>query len=241
LVEQGILSYDDLSVMEISDLVNTIEGLTEEQTMEIVARAETLAEEQAEELPRRKGARPVTPALSEASSEAGTGTNEAGDYRGGRTARPTLDDLFGNDQDDASLARDDDETALPSAETETTDDDGLAADDAHSEDEAREEVEVDSDELDLTASVKSDEIRDLILAAEESGTDEVGHEVTAAPSDEDQDETARIVTEAVEAGASPQEIEVNEAGGGRNYPPLPPKEPFSTDQVEGRDAEMNQP
>ena len=36
LVEQGILSYDDLSVMEISDLVNTIEGLTEEQAMEIV-------------------------------------------------------------------------------------------------------------------------------------------------------------------------------------------------------------
>ena len=57
LVEQGILSYDDLSVMEITDLVNTIEGLTEEQAVEIVARAETLAEEQTEELPRRKGAR----------------------------------------------------------------------------------------------------------------------------------------------------------------------------------------
>lgn len=57
LVEQGILSYDDLSVMEISDLVNTIEGLTEEQAVGIVSRAETLAEEQTEELPRRKGAR----------------------------------------------------------------------------------------------------------------------------------------------------------------------------------------
>ena len=56
LVEQGILSYDDLSVMEITDLVNTIEGLTEEQAVEIVARAEILAEEQTEELPRRKGA-----------------------------------------------------------------------------------------------------------------------------------------------------------------------------------------
>ena len=55
LVEQGILSYDDLSVMEIADLVNTIEGLTEEQAVEIVTRAETLAEEQTEELPRRKG------------------------------------------------------------------------------------------------------------------------------------------------------------------------------------------
>ena len=58
LVEQGILSYDDLSVMEISDLVNTIEGLTEEQAIEIVGQAETLAEEQAEDLPRRKGAAP---------------------------------------------------------------------------------------------------------------------------------------------------------------------------------------
>src|SRR5205823_3872895 len=57
LVEQGILSYDDLSVMEIADLVNTIEGLTEEQAMEIVARAEILAEVQTEELPRRKGSR----------------------------------------------------------------------------------------------------------------------------------------------------------------------------------------
>src|SRR3954466_5063676 len=64
LVEQGILSYDDLSVMEISDLMNTIEGLSEEQTMEIVSQAETLAEEQAEELPRRKGARPVAPAVN---------------------------------------------------------------------------------------------------------------------------------------------------------------------------------
>ncbi len=53
LVEQGILSYDDLSVMEIADLVNTIEGLSEEQAIEIVARAETLAEE----LTRRDGVR----------------------------------------------------------------------------------------------------------------------------------------------------------------------------------------
>src|SRR5262245_54184416 len=59
LVEQGILSYDDLSVMEITDLVNTIEGLSEEQANDIVARAEVLAEEQTEETPRRKGARSV--------------------------------------------------------------------------------------------------------------------------------------------------------------------------------------
>src|SRR4051812_1703473 len=75
LVEQGILSYDDLSVMEIDDLVNTIEGLTEEQTVEIVARAETLSEEQAEELPRRKGARPAVSAILTADA----GGESAGD------------------------------------------------------------------------------------------------------------------------------------------------------------------
>src|SRR4051812_18693613 len=57
LVEQGILSFDDLSVMEITDLVNTIDGLTEELAVEIVGSAETLAEEQTDEMPRRKGAR----------------------------------------------------------------------------------------------------------------------------------------------------------------------------------------
>ena len=55
LVEQGILSYDDLSVMEIPVLVSTIEGLTEETAEEFVARAETLAEEQAEDLPAPQG------------------------------------------------------------------------------------------------------------------------------------------------------------------------------------------
>ena len=79
LVEQGILSYDDLSVMEISDLVNTIEGLTEEQAIEIVAKAEVLAEAQTEELPRRKGARasasepaPAVETLEEGESETDT-------------------------------------------------------------------------------------------------------------------------------------------------------------------------
>src|SRR5260370_2875310 len=65
LVEQGILTYDDLSVMEITHLVNTLEGLTEEQTIEIGARAERLAEERAQARPPPKGGRaggpPPTP------------------------------------------------------------------------------------------------------------------------------------------------------------------------------------
>src|SRR3954452_15251938 len=87
LVEQGILSFDDLSVMEIDDLVNTIEGLSEEQAMDVVARAEVLAEEQAEEMPRRKGARTPAPALVEGGEAAAEGDGGAG-----RGARPTLDD-----------------------------------------------------------------------------------------------------------------------------------------------------
>src|SRR5205823_14497815 len=83
LVEQGILSFDDLSVMEIDDLVNTIEGLSEEQATEVVARAEVLAEEQSEELPRRKGARAAAAPAADG-SEADKGP------------RPTLDELFGD-------------------------------------------------------------------------------------------------------------------------------------------------
>ena len=107
LVEQGILSYDDLSVMEISDLVNTIEGLTEEQTIEIVARAEQFAEEQADDMPRRKGARtgPSTaesssnePESSEGDEIAATSHAEA-EATGseGAEEKPTLDELFGSD------------------------------------------------------------------------------------------------------------------------------------------------
>ena len=82
LVEQGILSYDDLSVMEIADLVNTIEGLTEEQATEIVAQAETLAEEQTEELPRRKGARIASSRRSSPPAEPRRGRADGGRGRG---------------------------------------------------------------------------------------------------------------------------------------------------------------
>jgi N utilization substance protein A len=221
LVEQGILSYDDLSVMEIDDLVNTIEGLTVEQTMEIVARAETLAEEQADEMPRRKGARTPSPApVVSSGEEAGAGAATA-DAGAGRSARPTLDDLFGETEDAAGGGE------------SGGDRDG---DDAPEDDQAPGS----GDESGLTASAESDEIRDLALASEGT-TVPVGHEITSAPSDADQDETARIVTEAVEEGESPEETEADEAGAEGNVPPTPTQEPFSTDDVEGRDSDMHQP
>jgi N utilization substance protein A len=219
LVEQGILSYDDLSVMEIADLVNTIDGLTEEQTVEIVARAETLAEEQNEEMPRRKGARPAAPAAVESGGEPAPDSGEA---RAARGVKPTLDDLFGAE-------------ALGNESTA-----GESAGEAF-EDESTAIAPTDADEMDLTGPDESGEIRDLALAAEESGLEEIGREVTSAPSEADQAEMVRIVTDAVEAGASPQEIVDLEAGGHRKIPARLPTEPFSADEVEGRDSEMHQP
>jgi len=221
LVEQGILSYDDLSVMEIDDLVNTIEGLTEEQTMDIVAKAEALAEEQADEMPRRKGARAATPTTSPSAGEdsgaAAASTVSSADENGGRSSQPTLDELFAA-TDGARGA----ESVLESPGDEAQDSDS------------------EGDESDLTGSAESDEIRDLALASE--GTmSPPGHEITSAPSDADQDETARIVTEAVESGTSPDENPTDEAGAEGTVPSTPPQNPFSTDDVEGRDSDMHQP
>ena len=207
LVEQGILSFDDLSVMEISDLINTIDGLTEDQAMEIVSQAETLAEEQVDELPRRKGARPA-PAPPPDAGESG-GLSEVVDSRG-RTARPTLDDLFG---DEAGAATADNDGALALA---TGTDQSIADDNGELED----AVEVDSDELDLTVSAESDEIRDLVLAVEGSGVEIDGHEVTSPPSNDDQDETLRIVTEAVESGPNPDRANATEVSEEPSTPPL---------------------
>ena len=45
LVEQGILSFRDLSAVPIPDLVERIEGLSEELAARIIAQAQALAEE----------------------------------------------------------------------------------------------------------------------------------------------------------------------------------------------------
>jgi N utilization substance protein A len=224
LVEQGILSFDDLSVMEIADLVNTIEGLTEELAIEVVAKAETLAEEQTEEMPRRKGARVAAPA----GEPAPTAEAPTGDPRGGR---PTLDDLFGSEASSANG-----EETYTEAEAG---DEGPSEAGAESDTEA--DMEVDAEATDAASAAEGGGFRDLALAAEGSGNVDLGHEVTSRPSDADQDETERIVTEAVESGASPREPVANESGGGPNIPQLPPTEPFTADTAGERDSEMHQP
>jgi transcription termination/antitermination protein NusA len=97
LVEQGILSFDDLSVMEIDDLVNTIEGLNEELAVEIVGRAEVLAEEQADEMPRRKGARPQQPSTPPSAAIEAAPVDLEGGVSGDGPAPTSLDDLFTDD------------------------------------------------------------------------------------------------------------------------------------------------
>ncbi len=103
LVEQGILSYDDLSVMEIPDLVGTIEGLTEELATFLTTQAEELSESQPDEdLPRRKGARSSsrepseeTPSAepSDAVASDADGENLTADGDEAEESEPSLHDL----------------------------------------------------------------------------------------------------------------------------------------------------
>jgi transcription termination/antitermination protein NusA len=208
LVEQGILSYDDLSVMEISDLVNTIEGLTEEQAVEIVTRADTLAEEQTEELPRRKGQRsaPSEPIVSrpevDAEADGQTGTATIDGETSGLDSDPEVDadadpSMTLSDTSAAEPGSASPTAPSPPAEGDLLSDDGT--DPEHDE-------------------AIDDEFHDLALAVETSGISPQGHEVTSPPSNDDQNETLRIVTEAVATG------EAGSSGG----PPSSTNEPSKT-------------
>jgi N utilization substance protein A len=208
LVEQGILSYDDLSVMEIPDLVNTIEGLSEEQATEIVSQAEVMAEEQSEDLPRRKGGRAAAALLeqfaSQEAAEAQAGSAEVGEVAG-EADPPDLestasrDDLDGpGDDESVDYEPGDDETEItnsgnPAATVRSAlppEHDPAAVDDLPTD-------EIPDPEAD---EASDDEIHDLALAEEKSGRKRQGHEVTSKPNDEDQGATLRIVTDAVEKG-----------------------------------------
>ncbi|WP_337176640.1 helix-hairpin-helix domain-containing protein, partial [Paludisphaera sp.] len=175
LVEQGILSYDDLSVMEIADLVATIEGLDEELAESIVAQAETMAEEQTEDLPRRK-----------------SGRNAAALADGQGQHQPPADGEPAPEGAELQDASDENEPALPAEprdefESEPEGDVAEAGDD------------YDADRADPDDADGGDESpRDLALA--EEGSDrpaDNGREVTSRPDDADQDETARLVTDVV--------------------------------------------
>lgn len=165
LVEQGILSYDDLSVMEIDDLVNTIEGLNEELAASITQRAEQLAEELGDDLPRRKGARASSgEAAVVESSEVEESVPESGSEPGPVDAVEEGPGLDGA------------EDGSPASE-----------------------------------GTEEEDLHDVALANELRPRS--GHEVTSQPSESDQGDAERIVTEAVETGSSQQEIEARGPGG----------------------------
>jgi N utilization substance protein A len=218
LVEQGILSYDDLSVMEIADLVNTIEGLSEDQASDIVARAEVLAEEQADELPRRKGGRAAAALLE---SPPGGEPVEAGLEGGPDAAELELAGETDETQPE-TIAEVEHDQSSPALSDST----GNRHSDLPSEDEAvgddfpaEESPDAEADEA------SDDEIHDLALAVETSGYPGHGHEVTSRPRDDDQGEAIRIVTEAVEQGGTPRPAgtPAPPAGGPASSPrPLPP-------------------
>jgi N utilization substance protein A len=190
LVEQGILSYDDLSVMEIADLVNTIEGLTEEQAVEIVARAEVLAESQSEDLPRRKGSRAAASEPSAASETLQEVEIEsAGDSTGAEPSVESYDEFSAQEPDfDPHASPTIADAALEAGTAAPTDPGSTVADKSPRDDSPDSERDEASD----------NDIHDVALAVETSSYSPQGHEVTFAPSDQDQSETIRIVTEAVE-------------------------------------------
>ena len=200
LVEQGILSYDDLSVMEIADLVNTIEGLSEEQATEIVARAEVLAEELSEELPRRKGGRAAAALLEAPPSNDETGPSGNDDSPAEETRSVELTAENGTSPDDsADHIQTDTQThssAIPSDST------GIhrSALPPEQDDVVGNELSSDESPDSEGDEASDDEIHDLALAVETSGLSPQGHEVTSQPQDDDQGAAIRIVTDAVELG-----------------------------------------
>lgn len=208
LVEQGILSYDDLSIMEIDDLVSTVEGFDLELATSLVSQAERLAElAEQDELPRRKGARvasslsapvdhgpPPTEDTPTDESDAGEsdpggsdpGGSDADGSEVGDEARESgegMDPLDSETQDtllaDSTLLDNDPEPAAELAPTANNDDSEPLGDEAL------------SDEPDLSADSDSEvagfDSHDLDVADEAGHLEHRGHEVTHPPIDEQED------------------------------------------------------
>ena len=241
LVEQGILSYDDLSVMEIADLVNTIEGLSEEQATEIVARAEVLAEELSEELPRRKGGRAAAALLEAPPSNDETGPSGNDDSPAEETRSVELTAENGTSPDDsADHIQTDTQThssAIPSDST------GIhrSALPPEQDDVVGNELPSDESPDSEGDEASDDEIHDLALAVETSGLSPQGHEVTSQPHDDDQGAAIRIVTDAVELGgpsgpSGPATAPVSEPAG-----PARPVQPALPSTSEKRGSHEQEP
>jgi hypothetical protein len=87
---------------------------------------------------------------------------------------------------------------LPAEQGEEVEDDSSFDEEVESESEADE--------------ASDDAYHDLALAEETGGRSSHGHEVTSPPSDDDQSETLRIVTDIVENGDAPTTVSDPETG-----------------------------
>jgi len=241
LVEQGILSYDDLSVMEITDLVNTIEGLSQEQATEIVARAEVLAEELSEELPRRKGGRAAAALLEAPPSNDETGPSGNDDSPAEETRSVELTAANGTGPDDsADHVQTDTQTHTSAIPSDST---GIhrSALPPEQDDVVGNELASDESPDSEGDEASDDEIHDLALAVETSGLSPQGHEVTSQPHDDDQGAAIRIVTDAVELGGPAGPSSPATAPAGEPAGPARPVQPTLPGTSEKRGSPEQEP
>ncbi|MGA2700211.1 MAG: transcription termination factor NusA [Isosphaeraceae bacterium] len=241
LVEQGILSYDDLSVMEITDLVNTIEGLSQEQATEIVARAEVLAEELSEELPRRKGGRAAAALLEAPPSNAETAPSGNDDSPAEETRSVELTAANGTGPDDsADHVQTDTQTHTSAIPSDST---GIhrSALPPEQDDVVGNELASDESPDSEGDEASDDEIHDLALAVETSGLSPQGHEVTSQPHDDDQGAAIRIVTDAVELGGPAGPSSPATAPAGEPAGPARPVQPTLPGTSEKRGSPEQEP
>jgi len=198
LVEQGILSFDDLSVMEIDDLVATIDGFDEELATSLVSQAEAIAESTEEEdLPRRKSSK----------------------YGGEEGGEPSRDFSIGVPADVASAvgldrpeSADTEAAATESTQAET--DQGETVSAVETADQTTTEAP-ESDEKSESNSDSEDEVdeephdpHDLELADEVGGIEHGGHEVTHPPDEEEEFDASQIEIEAEAAWEGPPPLSI---------------------------------
>ncbi len=206
-----------------------------------MARAEVLAEELSEELPRRKG---------------------------GRAAAALLEAPVGSDEPDSSAEMDSPEEEAQSASLTSAVDTGtdVPAEPAHTDAPARlsaipsdstatassalppEQDDVVGDEIASDESPDSegdeasdDEIHDLALAVETSGLSPQGHEVTSEPRDDDQGAAIKIVTDAVELGGPSARPAPSAAPGGESNAPARPAQNAAPSISEKRGSHEQEP
>jgi transcription termination/antitermination protein NusA len=227
--------------------VNTIDGLTEEQATEIVSSAEILAEEQTDDLPRRKGGRAAA-ALLEAPSETETEINNEEPLPDEGESPQAEEATEAEDIEEASLAPEDladhPHGELPTHSSDIPGDSTGARDSAlpaERNSAVGDDLPTDDSPDSEGDEASDDEIHDLALAVETSGLSPQGHEVTSKPNDDDQGETIRIVTEAVENGGPVRPSAPAAPPAGATTQPARPAAVHSPSATENRGSQEESP